>query len=70
MDAQIAAARFRRSNSRGLDRNAVRMAGILILVLGTAVALFVLQYMATDFAGSHRKPLVSEQQKVSSDDPK
>ncbi|HWB61204.1 MAG TPA: hypothetical protein VG733_17110 [Chthoniobacteraceae bacterium] len=63
LDASIAAAKARRaSQSRGMNRNAMRMAGILFLVLGTAFGLFVLQYMVTDFAESHRpQPQASQQ---------
>lgn len=56
LDAEIAAARSRRSNPGGLNRNAVRMAGILVLVLGTAIALFALQYMTSELAGSRPAP--------------
>ena len=55
LDAGIAAAKFRRSGS-GANRNAIRMAGILFLVLGTAFALFAMQYMASEIAGSRPAP--------------
>jgi len=51
LDAGIAAAKARRSYSNGANRQAIRMAGILFLVLGTALALFAMQYMASELAG-------------------
>ena len=56
MDAEIAMAKFRRSNSNP-NRNAIRMAGILILVVGTAAALLVLQYMASEITTFHPAPV-------------
>ena len=53
LDAQIAAARSRRLNLRG-NHDTARMTRIMALVLGSAIALFALQYVMTDFLGSHR----------------
>jgi hypothetical protein len=66
LDAEIAAARFRRSTSGNPNRNVIRMAGILFLVLGTAAALFALQYMASEFAGRQPPPKTAQQQQPSS----
>jgi hypothetical protein len=52
LDAEIAMAKFRRSGT-GANRNAFRMAGIMVLVIGTAIALLVLQYMASEITSSH-----------------
>ena len=71
MDAAIIAAKSRRHpSSRGMNRNAMRMAGILFLVLGTAVALFAMQYVANEFVGSHRPPVASAQQQPAPSDGK
>jgi hypothetical protein len=61
VDLQIAAARFRRGSSTLVaNRNAIRMAGVLFLVLGTTIALFAMQYIATDFVNTHQAPARQE----------
>ena len=55
LDAEIAMARFRRS-SQGSNRQIFRVASILFLVIGTVVALLVLQYMASELANSRPAP--------------
>jgi len=62
LDAEIAAAKFRRTNSLHSNRNVIRMAGILFLVLGTAIGLFALQYMASEFTGRQPPPAAAQQQ--------
>jgi hypothetical protein len=60
LDAGIAAARARRSGASIANRQAIRMAGILFLVLGTAIALFALQYMAAEVAGPRHAQKTSQ----------
>lgn len=70
MDAAIIAARCKRSSSGGSNRNTIRMAGILMLLLGTALALFAMQYVATEFVGNHHAPTESTPQQPAPDDGK
>lgn len=56
MDVAIMAARSKRAKYRGSNRNTIRMAGIMVLVLGMAAALLAMQYVASEFVGSHHAP--------------
>lgn len=48
LDAGILAARSKRAASSGTNRTAIRAAGILIMVIGTAAVLMGVEYVATE----------------------
>lgn len=48
LDASILAARSKRAASSGTNRTTIRAAGLLIIVIGTVVVLFGMEYVATE----------------------
>ena len=48
LDAQLAASRARRTQPRTQQRVAVLVGGVLLIVAGSCVALFILQQLLTD----------------------